>query len=208
MIKKSMRYASHRSLVPLVLSLFALGAVACAPKVDDDLRSELARLRQEHQELLQELARLRAQLADSGTIPAAVEPRDRRIAIDQPAAPAPAPATTTLPPGSAITQVLNDYSRALEAEDYDYLRDEIYGGDLPEKDSEFLKVLLDRTEELEVEIEPQTIQVDDGKARAEVKQTMTFRLSRTYERRRLRLAALMHFEHGPGGWLLRSIQLR
>ncbi len=192
----------------------ALNTEACGPRgprgprvTDDNLRSELAQLRKEHEAIQEQLALLRSELS------ARVDPSGAEV-VEEAEAREAEPVEHPFTPlvrrrsGSAIPEVLDAYARALEAEDIDVLRDEIYGGDVPADDMEFFNLWFDRTEELEVDLVAQSIDISDERAKATVLQTSTFRLSRTYERRTVHMQLRMEFERRDGDWRLRQVQAR
>ncbi len=206
---KLQRLRRPRGLIAIAAAALALNTVACGPRVtDDNLRSELAQLRKEHEAIQEQLALLRSELSarvdpSGAAVVEEAEAREPEPVVEHPFTP-----LVRRRSGSAIPEVLDAYARALEAEDIDILRDEIYGGDVPADDMEFLNLWFDRTEELQVDLVAQSIDISDERAKATVLQTSTFRLSRTYERRTVHMQLRMVFERRDGDWRLRQVQAR
>lgn len=191
MERRSLHRPRTHTPTVLAVAVTAILAVGCSARADpDQLNAELARLRREHQAIKKELLLLRAE----------TRRRPAARATETPAAQPPTPADAH--PGLAIAALLDAYREALESEDLQYMRDEIYGGDLPVEDSRYLEVWFDRTEELEVQLEPVTVNFEDGRAQAVILKTMTYRLTRTHEKRTLRLELQMLFEREAGTWRL------
>jgi hypothetical protein len=186
----------------LVIAALSAGLGGCASRAAPrDLQEELADLRREERALREEIAALRTDISRLTEQLAAKRTAETAPRRSRPNAP-PAPAAAS--PGPAIVTVLEAYRQALEDEDLQRLRQEIYRGALPADDLRYLELWFDRTDELQVELEPRVIDVEDGRARAIVRQTVTYRLSRTRELRRTRLDMRMLFERegGGGGWRL------
>jgi hypothetical protein len=166
------------------------------------MHAELAELREEQRVLLAEVRALRREV--------------RLLAGDQPVTPSEAPGAIPPAPtlrqparvaGAAIAALLDAYRQALEAEDLALVED-VYGGAMPAEDLKFLEIWFDRTDELRVSIDPRSIEVHDGLADARVSQTMDYRLSRTAERRSVRLDVRMTFEKRGDEWQLIRVQAR
>lgn len=192
------RRRTHNLVAVLALGSLACGVTSCAATApSDEVRTELARLRQEHRALREEISRLREALV------AGEDAAEDGKPIAQPHA---TPATPTAMPRAAIVAVLDSYRRAVEAEDLERLRDDLYGGELPEQDSRYLTIWFDNADMLEVQLEPLAIDVNDGRASALVRQTMRFRLSRTAERRTVRLQLRIRLEQSGRGWQVRELK--
>jgi hypothetical protein len=160
-------------------------------------------------ELREEIAALRSEL---GRLTAALEAAVAADAIPMPHAVAEAPAdlpsaVTASSAAAAIAALLDEYRQALQTEDLQLVR-AVYGGDPPAEDLRYLKIWFSRTDELQVDIDPRAIDVLDGNARAVVRQTMTYTLSRTQERRTAELTVRMQFERRGDEWLLTRADAR
>ena len=188
------RRISGLALAATAAAVFAAGCGSHSES--DEVRDELARLRREQQVIKRELASIRAQMRRRPGERAAEPPPPRAVAPPTPS------------PSLAIADLLDAYRTALEAEDLEFLRDQVYGGALPTEDSRYLTIWFDRTEDLDVELEPQDLAYTDGRARAVVLQTTNYRLSRTQERRSLRMELRMMFEFVDGEWVLRRVSAR
>ncbi len=88
------------------------------------------------------------------------------------------------------------------------VREEVYGGQLPVEDLRYHRIWFDRTDQLKVEMNPRSIDVRDGTADALIRQTMSFRLSRTNEKRRVRLDLRMALERHGDSWRVSHVQPR
>jgi hypothetical protein len=140
----------------------------------------------------------------------------RRLAGDEAAPPSEAPGAIPPAPvlrqparvaGAAIAAVLDAYRQAFEAEDLERV-EQVYGGVIPAEDLRYLEIWFDRTDGLQVSMEPRSIEVHNGSADAQIRQTMEYRLSRTAQRRTLRLDVRMTFERRGDEWQLIRVQAR
>jgi hypothetical protein len=187
------------------------GLGACSAKTAPTGTSEeLAELRQEQQALRDEIAALRWEIVRLTEVLAAGQPADAAAVAPPPAEhaayPPYMPASTT--PVTVITAVIDDYRAALEAEDLGRMQTQVYQGTIPTSDVEYLQLWFDRTEGLRVEMDPLTIDFENGTATAVIRQTMNYTLIRTAERRRVHLDLRMEFERRGDGWRLASARLR
>lgn len=189
--------------VAAVLAVATAVLGACAPKApESDMQAELAKLREEHRVLMAEIIALRGemrQLAGDEAVP----PTDAPGAVP----PAPVLRQPVRVASTAIATVLDAYRQALEAEDLE-LVEEVYGGAMPAEDIRYLEIWFDRTDELQVSMDPQSIEVHNGLADARISQTMDYKLSRTSEHRTLRLDVRMTFERRGDEWQLIRVQAR
>lgn len=195
------RISRYRKAAGLGLAVALLGA--CAPRApESNIEEELAKLRREHQVLMAEIVSLRGEM--------------RRLAGDEAAPPSEAPGA--IPPAptlrepariasAAIAAVLDAYRQAFEAEDLAGVQ-QVYGGMIPAEDLRYLEIWFDRTDGLRVSMEPRSIEVHNGSADAQISQTLEYRLSRTAQRRRLRLDVRMTFERRGEEWQLIRVQAR
>jgi hypothetical protein len=166
------------------------------------MQAELAKLRQEHRVLMAEIIALRGalrQLAGDEAVPSAEAPGV--------IPPAPALRQPARVASAAIASVLDAYRQALEAEDLERV-EEFYGGAMPAADIRYLEIWFDRTDELQVSMDPRSIEVHNGQADAQISQTMDYKLSRTAEHRTLRLDVRMTFERRGDEWQLIRVQAR
>ncbi len=171
----------------IAASLLAVGG--CAPRAAPcGADAELAELRRHERALHAEIAALRKQIERLERLP--------------PANAAPVP-----PPGgpAAIAALIEAYRAALEAEDWTRLRREIYGGRVPARDRRYLELLFQRTQALRIELEPQALDTEGERARAIVRQKMSYTLARTGERRAAVIDVEMAFRRGEGGWRLAGV---
>jgi hypothetical protein len=188
----------------VLLAVLALGTSGCATKtvpepIDGDLQAELARLHAEHQALQAEIAALRGELGLSETTVQVAPPTE---------APAPAPTAAEAPlPVAEIDAVLDLYRQAFEAEDMGRIRSEVYGSDLPADDLRYLEIWFERTDGLQIEMDPRNILVHNGTADAVIEQTMTYRLTRTSEQKTVRLTIRMVFERRGSEWRVTSARM-
>lgn len=192
-----------RSARTAVLGLVVALLGACAPRApESDVQAELAKLRREHRALMAEIRALKSEM--------------RRLAGDEVGPPAETPGA--IPPApvlrqpervasAAIAAVLDAYRQALEAEDLQ-LVEEVYGGAMPAEDIRYLEIWFDRTDELQVSMDPRSIEVHNGLADARISQTMDYRLSRTSERRTVSLDVRMTFERLGDEWQLIRVEAR
>ncbi len=190
-----------RATAVLALATAVLGA--CTPKApDSDIQAELTKLRQEHRALMAEIVALRGEM--------------RQLAAGEAAPPSETP--SFIPPtptlrqpervaGAAIAAILDAYRQAFEAEDLEGV-EQVYGGVIPAEDLRYLEIWFDRTDGLQVSMEPQSIEVHNGSADAQISQTVEYRLSRTAQRRTLRLDVRMTFERRGDDWQLIRVQAR
>ncbi len=205
------RSAVRQPITSLFLAGLAISLSACATTGPADrIEAELARLREEHAALEQELAALRTEIQRLSGIETAAAPTqpapavvERRMVEPQPVERPEDPAA-----GMQIAAVLDTYRQALESEDMQRVREEVYGGQLPVEDFRYHRIWFDRTDHLKVELNPRSIDVRDGTADALVRQTMSFRLSRTNEQRRVRLDLRMAFERQGDRWRVSHVQPR
>ncbi|NIN73408.1 MAG: hypothetical protein GTO46_16085 [Gemmatimonadetes bacterium] len=194
---------SRRARATAVLAFATAVLGACTPKAPEaDIQAELARLRQEHQALMAEIVALRGEMRQLATGEAA--PPSEMPAVIPPAPTLRQPARVA---SAAIAAVLDAYRQALEAEDLERVQ-QVYGGVIPAEDIRYLEIWFDRTDGLQVSMEPQSIEVHNGQADAHISQTMEYRLSRTAQRRRLRLDVRMTFERRGDEWQLIRVQAR
>jgi len=194
-------YNGARAAGLLGLAVALLGG--CATRAPGpDVQAELAKLREEQQALIAEVRALRSEV--------------RQLAGEQQVTPSEAPGVIPPAPvlrqparvaGAAIAALLDTYRQALEAEDLALVED-VYGGTMPAEDIRYLEIWFDRTDELRVSMDPRSIEVHDGLADARVSQTMDYRLSRTAERRSVRLDVRMAFEKRGDRWQLIRVQAR
>jgi hypothetical protein len=173
----------------------------------NDIKAEIAELREVERDLREEIAALRSDLA---RLTAAFEAAAAADALPQPQPPTESP--TQLPvavpaPSAAIAAVLDDYRLALEQEDLKSLR-KIYGGEVPTDDLEYLTLWFDRTDELDVSIADPDIDFQNGNALAVVRQTMTYVLAPTQQRRTMSVTVRMEFVRRNGEWRLTSMEPR
>ncbi len=186
------------------------GLSGCATRAaPNELPAEIPELREEERALREEIAALRSEL---GRLTAALEAAVAADAIPMPhavpEAPADLPSAATAPsPAAAIAALLDEYRQALQTEDLQLVR-AVYGGNPPAEDLRYLEIWFSRTDELQVDIDPRAIDVLDGNARAVVRQTMTYTLSRTQERRTAELTVRMQFERRGDEWLLTRADAR
>ncbi len=200
------RSAALRGLGPAsaLLGLLALALSGCAgTRTAADIEAELAQLRAEQRLLIEEVAALRAAIRElSGE---AAVPDQAPAAGERSAEAVPAVASGD---DAEIAAVLDAYRQALEAEDIERVRDEVYGGILPADDLKYLRIWFDRTDQLQVSMNPRALNVHDGTADAVVRQTMNYRLSRTAERRRVQLDLQMDFQRRGTNWHVTNVQPR
>ncbi len=188
----------------VLLAVLALWTSGCATRaapepIDGDLQAELARLHEEHRALQAEIAALRGELGLSEATVQVAPPTE---------ALAPTPSTATAPLSVAeIDAVLDLYRQAFEAEDLGRIRSEVYGSDLPADDLRYLEVWFERTDGLQIEMDPRNILVHNGTADAVIEQTMTYRLTRTSEQRTIRLTIRMVFERRGSEWRVTSARM-
>lgn len=201
---------SRTQVTALALALAALscGLGGCAVRATpNDIKAEIAELREVERDLRDEIAALRSDLA---RLTAAFEAAAAADALprtqSQPEAPTKLPVAVPAP-SAAIAAVLDDYRLALEREDLQSLR-RIYGGDLPADDLHYLTLWFDRTDELDVSMATPDIDVTNGTALAVVQQTMTYTLSPTQQRRTVRLTVRMEFARRDGEWQLTNLDPR
>ncbi|UCF19362.1 MAG: hypothetical protein JSU87_15765 [Gemmatimonadota bacterium] len=195
----------HRPGPPRTLAvLLALALSGCAgTRTAADIQAELAQLRAEQLRLIGEVAALRAAVGQLTGAP--VVPDQAPAVGEQPAEALPAVGSGA---DAEIAAVLDAYRQALEAEDIQRVRDEVYGGILPADDLEYLKIWFDRVDQLQVSMAPRALNVHDGSADAVVRQTMNYRLSRTSERRRVELDLRMAFQRRGTSWHVTDVQPR
>jgi len=192
----------------LALAALSCGLGGCAARaMPNDIKAEIAELREVERDLREEIAALRSDLA---RLTAAFEAAAAADALPKPQPPTEAP--TRLPvavpaPSAAIAAVLDDYRLALEREDLQSLR-QIYGGELPSDDLDYLKLWFDRTDGLDVSIETPDIDIQNGNALAVVQQTMTYTLAPTQQRRTVSVTVRMEFVRRNGEWQLTSLDPR
>jgi hypothetical protein len=195
-------HSSHAARTA-ILGLALASLAACAPRApESELREELARLREEHRVIMAEISALKGELrrlaGDEVVIPG--KPQDA-------VPPAPVLEQPVRVASTAIADVLDAYRQALEAEDLRRV-EEVYGGAMPPEDVEYLEIWFARTDELQVSMDPRSIEVHDGQADAHVSQTMDYTLRRTAERRTVRLDVRMTFERRGDRWQLIRVQAR
>ncbi|MGD2217848.1 MAG: hypothetical protein PVJ64_13915 [Gemmatimonadales bacterium] len=190
-----------RGTAVLAVATAILGA--CSPKASEsDIQAELAQLRREHRALMAEIAALRGEMRQ--LTGAEVGPPAEAPGVIPPAPALRQPARVA---SAAITAVLDAYRQALEAEDLERVQ-QVYGGVIPAEDIRYLEIWFERTDGLQVSMEPQSIEVHNGLADAHISQTMDYRLSRTAQRRRLRLDVRMTFERRGDEWQLIRVEAR
>ena len=108
-----------------------------------------------------------------------------------------------IPPERAIASLLEVYRQAFEAEDLDLMTQAVYGGSLPEKNAEFLNTWFRLADELRLTIDvADDLSLAGDEARLRVKQKISYRLTRTGERRDHTRNLRMYFERGADGWRL------
>lgn len=194
----------------LVMAAVGGGFGGCAPRATSDtLDTELARLREEERALRAEMAALRDEISRlSEALEATSPPLGGERPADLPVIPR-AEEKPLSPQATAesIAALLNAYRMALEAEDFQRLR-ELYGGELPAEDRRYVEVWFSRADDLQVDMAPQAIEVTDGTARAVVSQVITFRQARTRELRKARLEVRMQFEQRGHAWRLVRVEGR
>ncbi len=110
-------------------------------------------------------------------------------------------------PEEAIGTLLEMYRLALEAEDTAALRRDVYKGEIPADDRDFLRQLFSRVQDLSVTLERRSLDISGDGAEAQIGQKMEFRL-RTRERRRLTWSMGMRFERSDAGWRLVELERR
>ncbi|MEE8521644.1 MAG: serine/threonine-protein kinase [Gemmatimonadota bacterium] len=110
-------------------------------------------------------------------------------------------------PEEAIGTLLEMYRLALEAEDTAALRRDVYKGEIPADDQDFLRQLFSRVQDLSVTVERRSLDISGDGAEAQIGQKMEFRL-RTRERRRLTWSMVMRFERSDAGWRLVDLERR
>jgi hypothetical protein len=190
--------ALGRITAALAIATLGVGLGGCAPRAAPcDVDHELAELRRHDRALRDEIAALRQEL-DRLTDALAPE-TDRNAGPAGPERPAPLRKPGEEP---ALAALLETYRTAVEAEDWTRLRYDVYGGRLPAEDRRYLELWFERTDDLQVELEPRAIETEDGRARAIVRQTMIYRLSRTGERRWVVIDLRMVFQRRDGRWKL------
>jgi hypothetical protein len=194
---------SRRARATAVLAFATAVLGACTPKApESDIQAELAKLRQEHRALMAEIVALRGEMRQLAAGEAA--PPGETPAVIPPAPVIRPPARVA---GAAIAAVLDAYRQAFEAEDLEGV-EQVYGGVIPAEDLRYLEIWFDRTDGLQVSMEPRSIEVHNGSADAQISQTVEYRLSRTAQRRTLRLDVRMTFERHGDEWRLIRVQAR
>jgi hypothetical protein len=113
-----------------------------------------------------------------------------------------------LTPEAAMASLLETYRVALEGEDLDRLRDEVYRGAIPEQDARFLGLLFESAEQLAVTIEVEDLSLGGDEAVALVKQGMKYQLSVTHEDRTHDLSLRMFFKRQGPNWHLARLEQR
>ncbi len=107
-----------------------------------------------------------------------------------------------VPPEQAIRALLEIYREAWEAADANRLGQQVYRAPIPEKDGKLINTYFDRAEQFHVELDIQDLNISGDSARAQIKQTMSFRLIRTGDRRDSSENLLMYFQRSEDGWRL------
>ncbi len=196
------RILTAAALVTAGVTLNACGAKAPA----DDVRAELAKLREEHRALLAEIVALKGEVRRLASgAPEAPQLTEETPGAIPPAPPRPKPARVA---SAAIAAMLDAYRQAMEAEDLQRMEHEIYGGALPAEDLRYLEIWFDRTDDMQVSMDPRSIDVHDGRADAFIHQTLTYRLRPTAEQRTIGLDVRMTFERRGDVWHLIRVQAR
>ena len=111
-------------------------------------------------------------------------------------------------PDAAIAALLSVYARALESEDSERLRRDVYAGEIPADDARIFRLWFQNADDLEVEAKLEEVAVEGDRATGRVRQVMRYHLTRTDELRNTRLSLGMDFRRTPAGWRLVELRLR
>lgn len=105
-----------------------------------------------------------------------------------------------------LVAMVQTYNRAVQEKDESVLRDDLYRGPIPGDNQRFLNALFTRTEQLSVTYEPRGLEFDDEGAIATIECTLSFRHTRTGERRTTRFKLRLIFEPSETGWRLKKTE--
>ena len=112
-----------------------------------------------------------------------------------------------VPPETAIRALIEEYRRALEAEDLEWLAGDVYRGSIPPDDADLLSIWMESADSLDITIEFQReLAIDGERAEVRVKQKMKFLLSSTHAQRDIDIDIRMYFQSVGGDWRLERIE--
>ena len=110
-------------------------------------------------------------------------------------------------PEEAINALLEVYRQALEAEDLEALRRDVYRTEIPDDDAEIYNEVFKAAQDLKVDLEIESLTVSGERARALVAQRMEFRL-RNREARGTTFNLEMNFARTDTEWRLEGLKRR
>ena len=113
---------------------------------------------------------------------------------------------TDVLPAQALAALLERYRVALENEDLNALRSDVYQGEIPASDLKTLGTIFDNADQLEVELRLPDLDVEGDLAKFKIEHRLRFLQAPTNRERTYRLQFTMTFANGPDGWHL--IELR
>ncbi len=108
-----------------------------------------------------------------------------------------------LAPEAIIAALVEAYRQGIEVEDLNSLSAQVYRGEIPADNREFLEEVFRRADGLAVTIDVEKLELVGDSARARVKQSMQYRLTATRQRRDFDLSLELFFERAGEGWRLR-----